>query len=106
MVRLFIFLLVALSLVATPVLAGDCVYAGNSLTITGDYDSISKQKPDKGGKAEKSMAHCCVCVHAVGLSDRIAVHISFITKPVFLAAQDVFAPDYNPSPLLEPPSHV
>lgn len=104
--RLFICLLVLLSFVAAPVLAGNCVDARYSITETGNHDTLSKQQPGADGNLGKGIIHCCVCVHAIGLPDRITLHTTFITKTVFLAAQDVFAPDYNPSPLLEPPSHV
>jgi hypothetical protein len=106
-------LLVMISLVITPVLAGQCIHAHTAGFDTADTQQDAKQKGDENtGKKMPGnpahLAHQC-CGHASAAHPNPSVDISVNAIPqtsVVGMWKEARYDSRDVSPLLEPPSHA
>lgn len=96
---------IAVTLTALTAIAANCEYDARQVGAS-EYDSVSNQPSSDDGKLAPSFHHGCLCSHAVSVPNYMAAYIFPATRQSFPSVSDQLLPDYNPDPLLKPPSRA
>ncbi|MEJ0063132.1 MAG: hypothetical protein WDO70_08000 [Alphaproteobacteria bacterium] len=105
MKRIWICLVVVLSLLAMPLAASACA-ENDCMSGAAHHDSIGKEKPGKDGKAMHAACQACAHCHALALPGGHEAQPMPALRQAYSWADHESVPGHVTGPLLKPPSRA